>query len=88
MEQGLPVPGSAPHDPKESTETDMAAIKEMYETCRFKEKSSAERSSNSRNNQAKKGKESTNAANKESILLSQSRLSRLIGARPSKRSQE
>jgi hypothetical protein len=88
MEQRLPVPGSAQDDPKESTETDMAAIKQMYETWRFKKDSRAERSSHSHNNQAKKGKESTNAINKESILLSQSRLSRLIGARPSKKSQE
>jgi hypothetical protein len=87
MQQGLPVPGSAQDDPKESTETDMAAIKQMYKTCRFKEESSAERSSDSRNNQAKKSKESTNAVNKGSILVSQSRLSRLIGARSSKKSK-
>jgi hypothetical protein len=84
----MPVPGSAQDDPKESTETDMAGIKQMYETRRFKKESSAERSSDSRNNQAKKGKESTNAEKKKSIVVSQSRLSRLIGARPSKKSQE
>jgi hypothetical protein len=50
-----------------------------------KSKESTNRSFDSRSIQEKKSKESTNAKKKKSIVVPQSRLNRLIGARPRKK---
>jgi hypothetical protein len=97
-EQDLPVPGSGQHDPKEPTETDMAAKEQISEIRYFDEEPNAEPNeepnaepnaeprSDGRKNQAEKGEDSTKAAKKKvKISLRRARVTPKFSEKPRSR---